>query len=636
LARSLIPKLVFALAWLVLAVCAAVPARAQASAAATTTRTFALVVSNNRSLSLALPDLQYADDDAARYYRLFRASGADPMVELLTTFDRNSERLYPHLTQFAKPATRPGLVRAVAALRKGVQAARARGERTVLYFVFAGHGEVAGGRGYLHLEETRIDGAFIEREIIEKIPADTKHVLLDSCNSFFVINPRKPGGRRWATPEDMALGFSTRHPEVGLFLSTNSDEEVFEWSEIESGVFSHEVRSGLTGAADVNQDGAITYSELGGFIARANAAITSETLRPQVYFSGPYGNEQAALFSTRQLIGRRLVLGVEQGRAWVRGQTGERLVDLHKERGALQLTLPDAAGQELSVSVRAAGENAGPPRSAEYLVAPGDEPIRLSELSAAPPLLAARGHRLFGSIFALPYGAAAYAEFVRARRQEPAPVYGVRDDDIRRVRHYLTAMADVDDYQRSAGAAGLISAGALFAGVSIAGQFDQPRWATGASIGLGAAGALLAGSGLYLAFSDSNGELALRAFDADLAARRSNQALVFARTEQKLAELARAENTRRQVLFWSMQGLGLAAAVLGTGTLLNDSERSVSLPATLYGSGAMMSALGFYLLTQETPTERMLRLYRGDPGLKLSAGVTPVPAGAMFGLSGSF
>jgi hypothetical protein len=64
--------------------------------------------------------------------------------------------------------------------------------------------------------------------------------VLDSCNSFFVIDPRKPGGRRWATPKDMALGFSARHPDVGLFLSTNSDSEIFEWSAIESGVFSHE------------------------------------------------------------------------------------------------------------------------------------------------------------------------------------------------------------------------------------------------------------------------------------------------------------------------------------------------------------------------------------------------------------
>jgi hypothetical protein len=147
-----------------------------------------------------------------------------------------------------------------------------------------------------------------------------------------VINPRKPGGRRWATPQDMALGFSARHPEVGLFLSTNSDEEVFEWSELESGVFSHEVRSGLTGAADVNRDGTVTYADLAGFVAEANRGIPRESLRPQIFASGPRGDQQASLFSARALQGRRLSFGPEQARIWVRDAGGERLSRARSER----------------------------------------------------------------------------------------------------------------------------------------------------------------------------------------------------------------------------------------------------------------------------------------------------------------
>lgn len=413
-------------------------------------RTFALVVANNRSLSLALPDLQYADDDAARYYRLFHASGAGANVELLTTFDRVSSRLYPGLKDVARPASRAELLRATAKLRKAVLEARARGERTQLYFVFAGHGEVAGGRGYVHLEDARIDGAFIEREIIEKIPADTKHVLLDSCNSFFVINPRKPGGRRWATPADMALGFSARHPEVGLFLSTNSDEEVFEWSELESGVFSHEVRSGLTGAADVNGDGTITYAELAGFVAEANRGIVRENLRPQIFVSGPRGDQQARLFSARALQGRRVTLAPGQARIWARDELGERLFDLHKERGELALTLPDAE-QELSVFVQTAAAPGAPPTLVEHRFAKGVEPVRMDAAPGEAPRLAARGDQLFGSLFATPYGPAAYASYLKTSNEQPAPVFGVRDEDITRMSNYLTALADVDQTQRHGG-----------------------------------------------------------------------------------------------------------------------------------------------------------------------------------------
>ncbi len=601
------------------------------------TRTFALVVANNRSLSLALPDLQYADDDAARYYRLFRAAGPDSNVELLTTFDRTSALLYPPLKDSARAATRAELLRAVTKLKKAVDSAHAKGERATLYFVFAGHGEVAGGRGYLHLEDARIDGSFIEREIIDKVAADTKHVLLDSCNSFFVINPRKPGGRRWATPKDMALGFSARHPEVGLFLSTNSDEEVFEWSELESGVFSHEVRSGLTGAADVDANGTVTYAELGGFVAQANQGIVRENLRPQVYFSGPRGNEHASLFSTRTLAGRKLTLGANQSRVWARGATGERLLDLHKEGGALTVTLPDVS-QELSIFVQApASGPRTPPTLVEHRIAEGPEPIQLSDSAGEPPRLAARGDQLFGSLFATPYGPVAYDGYLKQQRQKPAPVYGVKDEDVTRMGNYLTALADVDRTQRKAVGITFTAAGGLLGAGALVGRLAEPRLELGPTIGFAAVGAAFATGGLYMSLTDSEGEKTLEAFHAELRAQRGNRALAFAHTEQKLQDVARAERSRRQFTFWMMQTLGVGVATAATIGLVTDDEASPAGYALMYGAAALYSGLGFYILGTETPTERLLRLYRDDPGVKIRAGVTGLPNGGFgLGVTGSF
>jgi hypothetical protein len=601
------------------------------------TRTFALVVANNRSLSLALPDLQYADDDAARYYRLFRAAGADSNVELLATFDRTSALLYPTLKDSARAATRAELLRAVAKLKKAVDGAHAKGERATLYFVFAGHGEVAGGRGYLHLEDARIDGSFIEREIIDKVAADTKHVLLDSCNSFFVINPRKPGGRRWATPKDMALGFSARHPEVGLFLSTNSDEEVFEWSELESGVFSHEVRSGLTGAADVDANGTVTYAELGGFVAQANQGIVRENLRPQVYFSGPRGNEHASLFSTRKLAGRKLSLGPNQSRVWARGATGERLLDLHKERGALTVTLPDVS-QELSIFVQAPSSSPQtPPTLVEHRIAEGPEPIQLGDSAGEPPRLAARGDQLFGSLFATPYGPVSYDGYLKQQRQKPAPVYGVKDEDVTRMGNYLTALADVDRTQRKAVGITFTAAGGLLGAGALVGRLSEPRLELGPTIGFAAVGAAFATGGLYMSLTDSEGEKTLDAFHAELRAQRGNRALAFAHTEQKLQDVARAERSRRQFTFWMMQTLGVGVATAATIGLVTDDEASPAGYALMYGAAALYSGLGFYILGVETPTERLLRLYRDDPGVKVRAGVTALPNGGFgLGVTGSF
>jgi hypothetical protein len=611
---------------------------ARGATAEPVTRTFAIVIANNRSLSLALPDLQYADDDGARYYRLFRAASAQGATELLTTFDRTSALLYPSLKDVAKAPTRVELLRAVGRVRSAVLEARKKGERSQLYFVFAGHGEVAGGRGYVHLDDARIDGTFIEREIIEKIPADTKHVLLDSCNSFFVINPRKPGGRRWATPKDMALGFSARHPEVGLFLSTNSDEEVFEWSELESGVFSHEVRSGLTGAADVNLDGNVTYAELAGFVAHANQGIVRENLRPQVYFNGPRGDRHARLFSLAPVQGRRVKLGTQQARIWMRGETGERLVDLHKEAGELSLTLPDD-GQAVSIFVQTQATQARlRPNLVELRLPAGSEPADMAQLEPHPPLLASRGDKLFGSLFAAPYGPRAYAQYLETSVNQPEQVYGVKNEDIMRMGNYLTALADIDNSQRRAIAATNGVMGGLLIATAVSLRLTEPEtFSTGAAVAVGALGAGFGASGLYFALTEGPAEQARLAFMAELKAQRGNRALAFAHTEQKLRELARAEKSKRQFTFWMMQALGGSMATLATVGLVSDKESEAGSYAVLYGGAALTSGLGFLVLSMETPTERLLRLYRDDPGIKLRAGVAAFPNGGMgLGLSGSF
>jgi hypothetical protein len=215
-------------------------------------------------------------------------------------------------------------------------------------------------------------------------------------------------------------------------------------------------------------------------------------------------------------------------------------------------------------------------------------------------------------------------------------VFGVRDDDIQRMGNYLTALADVDRTQRNAGALATGLLGLSFAATGITGQLTQPKMNRGLSIGLMATGAAFGGSSLYLALSDGPGEKARQTFEAELRAQRGNRALAFARTEQRLQDVANAERSRRHVAFWLMQGLGLATAGVTTVGLAVDDKRDPGEYALLYSSAALMSGLGFYILSTETPTERVLRLYKDDPGVKLRAGVSVLPGGVNFGLSGTF
>jgi hypothetical protein len=342
---------------------------------------FALIVTNNRSLSGQRPDLHYADDDGARYHAVFRTVAPPTRVILLTRFDAPSARLFPALAAAVKPPTRAEIVGAVQRLRSAVLEARARGRRAIVYFVFARHGDVERGKGYLELEDGRLGAEELEEQIVKPLAGGTLHLVIDSCNSFFVLNPRKPGGKRFATPRDLLAGFARRHPGVGVFLSTSAEGEVYEWSEIQSGIFSHLVRSGLSGAADADGDGRVSYDELAAFVTVASEGIKNEHYRPKVFARGPHGKGGAGLFSVSSAEGRRIILGKKQRRLWIRDADGTRLVDVHKEAGAeLPLVIPAPGEAPLVVQEqRAAG---GRLALEERLVRTSAEPVRLASLAA--------------------------------------------------------------------------------------------------------------------------------------------------------------------------------------------------------------------------------------------------------------
>jgi hypothetical protein len=618
------------------------PAR---SAAAPAERTFAVVVTSNRSTRPDRSDLQYADDDGARYYRLFRGVAGADAVWLLTRFDRSTAAAHPDLVPLAEPPGRAQLLSALTAARDAVARARSRGERTQFYFVYAGHGDVELGKGYLDLEDARVDSDFLEKEVVERVGADLQHLMLDSCNSFFVVNPRKPGGRRWATPRDLALGFARRHTNVGLFLSTNTEAEVYEWSELESGIFSHEVRSGLSGAADVDGDGRVSYLELAGFVEQANAHLPRGNLRPHIFFRGPAGDDATALFAPSAASGRRLQLGAEPRRAWIRGDRGERLIDLHKEAGALTLVVPGRADQALSVVQWQAGATPDQrPSLRELQVEEGTAPVSLAQLESRPPSSATRGGAaMFGNLFQAPFGPRAFAAWKQQRAASPEPVYGVGAADESRMRHYLTFIADSENLVARSGGRMMMAIGGLFAVGAGATYFSTPRWegSGGTALLAGAGGLALLGAGLHLGFSKSLGQRALEAFERELGSSPENRALAVANTEAYLDGIARRERIMSAVFTTMFTALAVSFATTTTIPVVRG-QPGARRPAGLvagYG-GALLLGLGAWqMATMETSAERLLRLYRQDPDLKLRFGVTPLPAapGSLgLGFSGRF
>ena len=615
---------------------------AAAPGAPTVTRSFALIIANNRSTDAAQPDLQYADDDGARYYRLFRSIGEEADVSLLTSFDKVSREQYPALHKLAKSPTKSEVLAARDRIARAIGEAHARGERTVFYLVYAGHGEVDAGRGLIDLEDTQIDGEFIERELLTALAADTKHLLLDSCNSFFVVNPRKPGGRRWATPKDMAFGFSARNPDVGLFLSTNSESEVFEWSELESGVFSHEVRSGLSGGADADGDGQVTYLELAGFIERANAGIGRESLRPHLFYRGPRGDQHAPIFSTARMRGRRVVLSQAETRLWIKSASGERLLDVHKEAGPMTLVMPESEQGELSFYVQGADTSARAVIT-EQAAPEGTETVQLAALAQRSPSARARGSRLFGELFVKAYGPLALAAYVTETATTPEPVFGLTQEDLGRMNTYLKQFAQEGHARRVLGSVLTLGMGTVLGSGAIAlGATHHHGQAVGGIIGLSVGAGALLSLGTVTALRPSNGERALRSFEEELRVDGQKGAHAFVETERWLTRLQERERVRRKLSFWLFQAAaaGMAAGAIATlaAPAHGDSEhhdRALS-SAILFSGAAFYSVFGVVIRSMRTPAERMLDLYREDPKMKFNVGVSAGPNSFGLSLSRSF
>lgn len=631
------------------------------AALAATDQLFALIVTNNRSLGRKRPDLQYADDDGARYHALFRMVAPEQNVTLLTQFDAASRRLYPELTRQAAPPTRRRLDRALTRVARQVAEARRQGHRALFYFVFAGHGHVHRGKGYLELQDGRLGPEDVEQRILGRVKADVVHLVLDSCNSFFVINPRRPGGKRWATPWDMTIGFSKRFPHVGVVLSTSAAGEVYEWSEIQSGIFSHEVRSGLSGAADIDRNGKVTYDEMEGFIALANRGIKNDNFRPKVFVRGPFSKGGASLLRVKGARGRRLRLGQGRRRLWIRNAEGTRLIDLHQEKGAdLELVVPVAEQDTFYVQERLLA--GGRPELRQYQVAtraptsqptekaashpmePSSRPVALASLATQPVPAAARGQdEIFDSFFAHPYGPQTYRAYCNDRQHAPDQVFGISAQDEVRMRHYLSNMARADRHDRLLLGGTLLGAGVLFGGLGGA-TLDTMEDQGGKTMSyvLMAAGAAGAIGGLYKLLARSEGEKAYFSFEAELRRPGASAESVIARTEAHLhAMAAREQRRRRMAEIISYVGgsiyVGLGVA-LGVAMAQSDSmkDNSYALPAFVGAAGLGMIGLGVATRYIETPMERMLRLYREDPDLSVNVSVAPLPGGAGIGLSGSF
>jgi hypothetical protein len=426
----------------------------------------ALIIGNNRSPRGALPDLLYADDDALRTRETLRAVMPDLEVALLTRADDDTVRLFGDDARAATNPTRAAVDDAVSALAARFAEARAQGATSELYLVFSGHGDRDQAGGYLELE----DGALRRADLLTMIATmkpSRAHVVLDACNSFFVVNARRPGGRAFVMRHEVEAGLSVEGVEVGVLLSTSADAEVYEWSQLSGGIFSHVLRSGLSGAADANGDGVLAYAELQGFMDVAVQDLQNAEYRPRLFMSAPADGRFLRLPNAPVLRGA-------PGHITVRDARGVRVLDVHSEPGYTPRLVAVGDGPFTATHVGADGSRV----TGDLIV--NDDGRTLAIAPVALNAMAGRGPPLvFDNLFAAAFGPTALQAATRARELGPEPVYGLSTSQRERVALQLRVAAQQARKDRTAGAATAITLGsvAVFTGVggTAAGLLDVTR-----------------------------------------------------------------------------------------------------------------------------------------------------------------
>ena len=298
--------------------------------------TYAVIVANNqpRPEERTLRPLRYADDDGARFYELFELFSK--RVVLHSVLDAESQRLHPEVAAVARPPTRAEVARTLKSLFRDVEAARARGERTELFFVFVGHGSaLESGEGVMHFLDGGFSRSDLFQQVVSKSPADTNHVLVDACNAFLFVAGRgddTAASVDRAVDQYLARETMQRFPNTGFLLSTSASTEVHEWSGFRAGVFSHEVRSALLGGADVDGNGAVTYDEVRAFLNAANGRVTDPRAKLSPWVAPPAIRRATPLLtraSAPNTVSTVHVSGAMAGRWAIEDSRGVRLADVN-------------------------------------------------------------------------------------------------------------------------------------------------------------------------------------------------------------------------------------------------------------------------------------------------------------------
>ncbi|NVJ13312.1 caspase family protein [Myxococcus sp. AM010] len=295
----------------------------------------ALVIAHNGSDDPSLPSLRFADDDGVLWAETLQRLGVE--TTLLVDPDEATRATARPVLAGARPPTPDEVKREVARLRAANLVDHELGRQTDVLLVYVGHGNTdEAGRAYFTLAGGRLDKASLYADVVDPLGANYVHLIVDACRASGVVGSR--GGQTDAAVLAELRGMLAREqlatrPTVGAVFAESDDGETHEWSRIRAGVFSHVARSGLMGAADINGDGKVEYSELGAFVTASLQGVKGLPARLSLHAFAPTREPR------RPLVGPApkgpslpLPAGLEHSRISVEDSDGRRLADVRRSQ----------------------------------------------------------------------------------------------------------------------------------------------------------------------------------------------------------------------------------------------------------------------------------------------------------------
>lgn len=208
--------------------------------------------------------------------------------------------------------------------------------RSELFFYYSGHADELG----LMLGADRY--AFRDlRARLDAIPVDLRLVIVDACASGALIGQlgqRNKGGKR--TAPFLGDGDLSGH----AYLTSGAADEIAQESDaLEASFFTHDLITGLRGAADRDRDRTVSLTEAYRYAFDATLARTQATRSPQHpgWDIALTGAGDVVLTRLDQASARLILAANLKGRFFVRGAREVLVAELQKDAGdSLELALP--------------------------------------------------------------------------------------------------------------------------------------------------------------------------------------------------------------------------------------------------------------------------------------------------------